>query len=71
MALPEPEFPKPKTALDTVKDLNQIFFFVAFILVGGAMGLQVLQGLLHSQQELPGLRYCPESRPTAPKSVRR
>ena len=46
MASPEPEFPKPKTALDTVKDLNQIFFFVAFLLVGGAMGLQALQGLL-------------------------
>ena len=59
MALPEPEFPKPKTALDTVKDLNQIFFFVAFILVGGAMGLQVLQGLLHSSARNAGVAVLP------------
>ena len=59
MALPEPEIPKPKTALDTVKDLNQIFFFVAFILVGGAMGLQVLQGLLHSPPRTSGVAVLP------------
>ena len=59
MALPEPEIPKPKTALDTVKDLNQLFFFVAFLLVGGAMGLQVLQGLLHSPPRTAGVAVLP------------
>ena len=72
MALPEPEFPKPKTALDTVKDLNQIFFFVAFILVGGAMGLQVLQGLLHSSARNAGVAVLPgESADGTEKRVRR
>ena len=68
MESPEPGIPKPKTALDTVKDLNQLFFFVAFLLVGGAMGLQVLQGLLHSSARNTGVAVLSGESAEGPKS---
>ena len=46
MSSPNLEDAKPKTGIQKIRDVNQVAIFVAFLLVGGAMGLQALQGLL-------------------------
>ena len=46
MSSPNLEDAKPKTGIQKIRDFNQVAIFVAFLLVGGAMGLQALQGLL-------------------------
>lgn len=46
MSSPNLEDAKPKTGIQKIRDFNQVAIFVAILLGGGAMGLQVLQGLL-------------------------
>ena len=59
MSSPDLEDAKPKTRIQQIRDFNQVTIFLAILLGGGALGIQVLINLMDGPSRHTGVEVLP------------